>query len=66
MVKYGTPTVHKMQLTFLFPTMHLLENTQRYHETHSVLLLISTTVMAVKAVCKDCNRVFGCDSNPFL
>jgi hypothetical protein len=39
----------------------LTENTKIYRKIHSVLLLICTDV---KAPCKFCGRVFGCDSNP--
>jgi hypothetical protein len=48
----------------LFPAADLTENSQRYYEIHSVLLPICTVAKAVKAMCKNCSRISGYDSNP--
>jgi hypothetical protein len=61
-VQYNAINIHT-NVTELFPTVYLTENTKRYYKIHPVLLPIRTVATTVKAVCKRCRRVFGCYSN---
>jgi len=51
-------------VNFLTPIADLSENTQTYYKICSLLLPICTIATAVKAVCRYCCRVSGCDSHP--
>jgi hypothetical protein len=54
-----------IKMTSLFTLFYRgpIENTPKDLMKYTVFLPICTVAMTVKAMCKYCGRVFGCDSN---
>jgi hypothetical protein len=48
----------------MFSTADLSQKTQIYYEIHSVHFPVRTVATAVKAMCKCCGRVLGCNMHP--
>lgn len=54
-----------IQITYImFPTVNLTDNTPRHYKIHTILLAMCMVAMVVKAMHKNCSRIFEHDSNP--
>jgi len=48
----------------MFPAVNLTDNTPRHYKIHFLLLAMCMVAMAIKAMHKNCSRIFEYDSNP--
>jgi len=48
----------------MFPTVNLTDKTPRHYKIHSILLATCMVAKIIKAMHKNCSRIFENDSNP--